>query len=143
MLREPAGAPSTAIFATEIERSEHCHRQLSERLGRFLAAAEAARGADPIEVLHFLGAYVSEDMLHEEATMHATAYPAAAEHLREHATFREAFAALVRAYARYGDDARVRERLRHEVLQWLESHVRTADEALCAFVRAKSDASSV
>lgn len=136
MQRESDGAPSTSEVATRAEPSDGCEREHSSRLARFLSAIEGARGASPIELLHFLGDYVSEDLLAEEAVIRSTTYPLADAHLREHEAFRAAFAGLVKAYARYGNDPRVTEQLRLQVLAWLETHVRTSDRALCEFIHA-------
>lgn len=137
MRGDSAGAPSTPDVAAGDAPSDRCHRELSSRLGRFLAALDTARGADPIELLHLVGSYVSEDLLAEEATIRASDYPDAAAHLSEHEAFRKAFARLVRAYARYGNDPRVTEQLRDHVVTWLETHLRTADRRLCEHVTAR------
>jgi hemerythrin len=44
---------------------------------------------------------------------------------------------LVKAYARYGNDPRVTDQLRLQVLAWLETHVRTSDRSLCEFIHAE------
>jgi hemerythrin-like metal-binding protein len=136
MQRESEGAASNAEAASSAELADHCTRELSSRLARFLAAIERARGADPIELLHFLGSYVSEDLLVEEAAIRSTSFPDAEPHLREHEAFRAAFAGLVKAYARYGNDPRITDQLRVEALAWLESHVQISDRALCEFIHA-------
>jgi hemerythrin-like metal-binding protein len=124
----------TSELASDGETTHRCGADLSARLARLLEAIENERASDPIELLHFLGRYVSEDLVAEDAAILTSNYPAAASHLAEHESFRFAFAGLVKGFARYGNDPRVTEQLRGKVLSWLETHVRTSDRALCDYL---------
>jgi hemerythrin len=121
----------TTELATGIEAIDAEHRELIERMDRFLDACRRGLGkARTLEMLDFLESYAISHFAHEEALMAKSSYPESRTHRAQHTTFRKNVAAIRAAFDQEGATVSVVVLVNRTVIDWMLGHIRNSDRAL-------------
>ena len=114
--------------------------QHQEIFRRAAAADEALQGDVPAEevsrLVEFLVAYCETHFGYEQRLMAKVRYPAAQQHLPQHAWFVREVRRAQRDLASGAADEEVAMRLNELLLSWLVNHIATFDRALAEWLRA-------
>jgi hemerythrin len=123
---------SLSVGVAEIDAQ---HRELYQRIDRFLAALAEKRGAAELEpLIRYLGEYVREHFAEEQRLMEFCFYPALGEHLEEHHRFEAEFDVLRAELGETGATFGLARRLVALLVEWLDRHLTTTDREFGAFL---------
>ena len=128
-----AWTPDLAIGVALIDAQ---HQELFSHAAAFVAATERGEGeAHVLETLGFLAGYAVTHFEAEEALMRATGYPDLPAHEQEHQGFHATLRELTMSFARQGRSDLLAATTARKLVAWLETHVRTTDRTLGAWMR--------
>jgi hemerythrin len=126
----------TPKLAVGVEEIDEEHRELFDRVNRLLDAMAQAKAKEELEPLvGFLHDYVNVHFGGEQRLMQQYRYPAAAEHLAQHAFFVSEFKALAAEVQKVGPTALLSIRVNKLLCDWLRDHVSTTDREFGEFLR--------
>jgi hemerythrin len=119
------------------------HRHLIKRINQFVAACdEAAVPATIGLLLRFLYIYADDHFASEEELMRSTLYPGEAQHLAQHAYFRQELESLKNALGDTGPTPQIAERARKLLVDWFMHHIANTDQELAAYLLEKQHPSA-
>jgi hemerythrin len=125
-------------FATKIGKIDDQHRELLDRLNKFLGDVWKGRGIEEIEkTIDFLESHVSSHFTTEEEYMSRHGYSDLPAHHKRHEQFQKELSSLKAQLKREGatDDIVVATRLR--LIDWFVRHIKREDREFTLFLEEK------
>jgi hemerythrin len=127
----------TPKLAVGVEQIDEEHKQLFDRVNELLEAMQQGKAREQMQpLLGFLSDYVDAHFGGEQRLMQKHRYPAAAEHLSQHAFFVSEFTSLATEVHKSGPTALLTIKLNKLLCDWLREHVSSTDKKLGEFLRA-------
>jgi len=125
--------PKLAVGVPQIDEE---HQELFDRVNRLLDAMARAKAREELApLIGFLEDYVTVHFGGEQRLMQLHRYPAAAEHLSQHAFFVSEFKALAAELQKSGPTALLGIKLNKLLCDWLRDHVGSTDKRFGEFLR--------
>ncbi len=122
-------------------RIDKQHKELMDRLGRFLAALESGINKKEVaQILGYLSKYVVSHFENEETLMANRRYPGVESHKREHTHLKEALSVLATLLENTGVTIGLVAQTHQTVYDWLKNHIHKEDKKFAAFLKEQSDA---
>jgi hemerythrin len=125
--------PKLAVGVPQIDDE---HKELFDRVNRLLDAMALAKAREEVQpLLGFLADYVKVHFGGEQRLMQQYRYPAATEHLGQHAFFVAEFQGLAAEVQRAGPSALLTIKLNKLLCDWLRDHVGSTDKKFGEFLK--------
>lgn len=112
------------------------HKELVSRFNDLQESCRKGKGKEKVvEVFGFLDDYVVAHFGAEERLMDKNAYPAAAEHKRQHALFISKLAEMKECLRQEGASFPLVIEINQTLFDWIVEHIRTVDVLFGAFLK--------
>ena len=122
---------------TKIPQIDEQHKELINRINNVLALE---KGVDSKEVtektINMLGAYIEEHFRDEEELQRKSGYPDYEWHREQHRLYIDSFKRLKEEYEKNGPSINFTLELNKSIIQWIVTHIRSADTDLGKFINA-------
>jgi hemerythrin len=125
--------PKLAVGVPQIDEE---HQELFDRVNKLLEAMQASKAKEELApLLGFLTDYVDVHFGGEQKLMQKHRYPAATEHLSQHAYFVAEYKTLAAEVQKAGPSALITIKLNKLLCDWLRDHVSSTDKKFGEFLR--------